>query len=139
REEPDDDDEDGEDGDEEETVDTGPDPVVTAENFAELQKLYDKAWDALLKRGSHDKKTQEKREAVARHIMIFKLSPKIVDEVTRNLRDKIDLIRRTERQIMRICVVDAGMGRDEFLKIYREAGGATNPDWINKAIRAKRK
>jgi RNA polymerase primary sigma factor len=139
-EEPDDDDDDNDgDSDEEETVDTGPDPVVTAENFAELQKLYDKAWEALLKRGSQDKKTQEKREAVARHIMTFKLSPKIVDEVTRNLRSKIDLIRRTERQVMRICVVDAGMGRDEFLKTYREAGAATNPDWINKAIRAKRK
>ncbi|MEC9364481.1 MAG: RNA polymerase sigma factor RpoD [Sinimarinibacterium flocculans] len=135
----DDDDDDDGDGDEEETVDTGPDPVLTAEAFAELQKLYDKAWDALLKRGSHDKKTQEKREAVAHHIMTFKLSPKIVDEITRNLRAKIDLIRRTERQIMRICVVDAGMGRDEFLKSYREAGAATNPDWINKAIRAKRK
>jgi RNA polymerase primary sigma factor len=139
-EEPDDDDEDGDgDGEEEEAVDTGPDPVVTAENFAELQKLYDKAWDALLKRGSHDKKTQEKREAVARHIMTFKLSPKIVDEITRNLRAKIDLVRRTERHIMRICVVDAGMGRDEFLRTYREAGAATSPDWINKAIRAKRK
>jgi RNA polymerase primary sigma factor len=138
--EPDEDDEDGDgDGEEEEAVDTGPDPVVTAENFAELQKLYDKAWDALLKRGSHDKKTQEKREAVARHIMTFKLSPKIVDEITRNLRAKIDLVRRTERQIMRICVVDAGMGRDEFLKTYREPGAATSPDWINKAIRAKRK
>jgi RNA polymerase primary sigma factor len=138
--EPDDDDEDGDgDGEEEEAVDTGPDPVVTAENFAELQKLYDKAWDALLKRGSHDRKTQEKREAVARHIMTFKLSPKIVDEITRNLRAKIDLVRRTERQIMRICVVDAGMGRDEFLRTYREPGAATSPDWINKAIRAKRK
>ncbi|MES0873253.1 RNA polymerase sigma factor RpoD [Sinimarinibacterium thermocellulolyticum] len=136
-----DEDEDGENGDadEDEAADTGPDPVVTAEAFAELQKLYDQAWDALVKRGSQDKKTQEKREAVARHIMTFKLSPKIVDEVTRNLRDKIDLIRRTERQIMRICVVDAGMSREEFLKLYREPGAATSPDWINKAIRAKRK
>ncbi|HEY0975384.1 MAG TPA: RNA polymerase sigma factor RpoD [Solimonas sp.] len=126
-------------GDEEETVDTGPDPVLTAEKFDELQKLYDKAWDALLKKGAHEKKTQEKREAVATLIMTFKLSPKIVDEVTQNLRRKIELIRSTERTIMRICVGDAGMGRDEFVRIYREPGGATSPDWIIKLIRAKRK
>ncbi|MDP9139723.1 MAG: RNA polymerase sigma factor RpoD [Pseudomonadota bacterium] len=137
-EEKDDDDEAATD-EEEEAVDTGPDPVVTAENFAELQKLYDKAWDALLKMGAAHPKTQPKREAVAQHIMTFKLSPKIVDEITRNLRAKIDMVRRTERQIMRICVVDAGMGREEFLKIYREANGATNEEWITKAIRAKRK
>ncbi|HEY1077573.1 MAG TPA: RNA polymerase sigma factor RpoD [Fontimonas sp.] len=124
---------------EEEAVDTGPDPVITAENFAELQKLYDKAWDALLKMGAAHPKTQPKREAVAQHIMTFKLSPKIVDEITRNLRAKIDMVRRTERQIMRICVVDAGMGREEFLKIYRESNGATSDEWITKSIRAKRK
>ncbi len=134
-----DEDDDASGDEEEEAVDTGPDPVVTAENFAELQKLYDKAWDALLKMGAAHPKTQPKREAVAQHIMTFKLSPKIVDEITRNLRAKIDMVRRTERQIMRICVVDAGMGREEFLKIYREANGATTDEWITKAIRAKRK
>ncbi|MEW6166170.1 MAG: RNA polymerase sigma factor RpoD [Pseudomonadota bacterium] len=135
----DEEDEDDDSGDEEEAVDTGPDPVLTAEKFAELQKLYDKAWDALVKLGSGHPKTQTRREAVASHIMTFKLSPKLVDEITRNLREKIDLIRRTERQIMRICVVDAGMGRDEFLRLYREANGATSDEWIQKAIRAKRK
>ncbi len=133
------DDDDDSDDDEEEAVDTGPDPVMTAEKFDELQKLYDQAWDALLKTGSGHPKTQAKREAVANHIMGFKLSPKIVDEVTQNLRNKIDLVRRTERQIMRICVSDAGMTREEFLKVYREAGGATSADWVHKLIRAKRK
>ncbi|MFT4046680.1 MAG: RNA polymerase sigma factor region1.1 domain-containing protein, partial [Solimonas sp.] len=126
-------------GDEEETVDTGPDPVLTAEKFAELQGLYDKAWDSLMKQGAGHPKTQAKREAVATHIMTFKLSPKIVDEITQNLRAKIETIRETEKSIMRICVVDAGMTREEFLKIYREANGATSPDWIQKLIRAKRK
>jgi RNA polymerase primary sigma factor len=132
------DDKDDDADEEEEAVDTGPDPVLCAENFAELQKLYDKAWDSLLKKGSADKKTQEKREAVANLIMTFKLSPKIVDEITVNLRTKIMHIRNTERAIMRICVADGGMSREEFLRAYRE-GGATSPDWIVKAIRAKRK
>ena len=136
-----DDDDESEDGDgeEEEAVDTGPDPVVTAEKFAELQALYDKAWDSLLKLGSGHPKTQARREAVASHIMTLKLSPKIVDEITQNLRAKIDTVRQTEKSIMRICVVDAGMTREEFIKIYRESNGATSPEWIQKLIRAKRK
>ncbi|HET8882992.1 MAG TPA: RNA polymerase sigma factor RpoD [Solimonas sp.] len=139
--EADDEDDESEDGDgeEEEAVDTGPDPIVTAEKFAELQALYDKAWDSLLKLGSAHPKTQTKREAVASHIMTLKLSPKIVDEITQNLRAKIDTVRQTEKSIMRICVVDAGMTREEFIKIYRESNGATSPDWIQKLIRAKRK
>ncbi|MGH8541639.1 MAG: sigma-70 family RNA polymerase sigma factor, partial [Stenotrophobium sp.] len=126
------------DAEDEEAVDTGPDPVLTAEKFAELQKLYDKAWDSLLKLGSADKKTQTKRAAVAEHMLTLKLSPKIVDEISQNLRNRVDQIRNTEKSIMRICVVDAGMAREEFLRMYKD-GGATSEDWIVKAIRGKRK
>src|SRR3546814_9261889 len=68
-----------------------------------MQALYDKAWDSLLKLSSSHPKTQAKREAVASHIMTLKLSPKIVDEITQNLRAKIDTVRQTEKSIMRIC------------------------------------
>ena len=131
------DDKDKEDGEEEEAVDTGPDPVEVANNFAELQARYDKAWDSLLRLGSASKKTQERREAVADLIMTFRLSPKIVEEVTVNLRNKIEQIRSLERGVMRIGV-DAGMSREEFLSKYRE-GKPTDLSWVDKAVRAKRK
>ncbi|ULQ48100.1 RNA polymerase sigma factor RpoD [Flagellatimonas centrodinii] len=133
-----DDDDSDDDAEEEDDTPTGPDPVVCAENFTELQRLYDEAWDALTKWSSVDTRTHERREAVAHHIMTFKLSPKIVDEITTNLRNKIGQIRDAERQIMKICVADAGMTREEFMRHYRE-GGITDEEWINKAIRAKRK
>ena len=122
----------------EEKVDTGPDPVLCAENFGELQKLFDKAWQALEKVGSGDKKTEKLRGALADHLMTFRLSPKIVDEITNNLRDKIDQVRTIERGVMKICVMEAGMDKAEFLQRYRDAG-PTDIDWIDKAITAKRK
>ena len=128
----------GADAAEAEEVDTGPDPVLVAEKFAELQSLYDKAWDSLLKLGGAHKTTQESRAAVAELIMTLKLSPKIVVEITRNLRAKVNEIRDTEKLIMRICIDDAGMPRDEFLRMYKE-GGATDEEWVVKAIRGKRK
>ncbi|MDB5968574.1 MAG: rpoD [Hydrocarboniphaga sp.] len=123
---------------EEEAVDTGPDPEEARLKFEEMQNLYNKAWAALQKTGSDDKKTLVKREAVADLIMTLKLSPKIVDEINRNLRAKIEQIREIERSVMRICVLDAGMARDEFLAKYK----GTKPndvEWLDKSIRAKRK
>ncbi len=125
-------------GEEEEAEPTGPDPEMCRLNFEELQKLYDKAWAALEKYSAADKKTQGKREAVADLLMTFKLSPKIIDEITRNLRGKIELIREIERSVMRICVSDAGMTREEFLSKYR-GSSPTDLEWLDKSIRAKRK
>jgi len=125
-------------GEEEEAEPTGPDPEMCRLNFEELQKLYDKAWASLEKYSAADKKTQGKREAVADLLMTFKLSPKIIDEITRNLRGKIELIREIERSVMRICVSDAGMTREEFLSKYR-GSSPTDLEWLDKSIRAKRK
>src|SRR5690606_19267946 len=97
---------------------SGPDPALCAERFAELQAFYDTAWDALEEHGAGHAKTEAAREAVARHVMRFKLSPKLVDEVTSNLRNRIAEIRDLERQALRICVADAGMPRAEFISKF---------------------
>jgi RNA polymerase primary sigma factor len=123
--------------DEEEAVDTGPDPVEAAKNFTQLQKLFDKAWESLEKNGSDDKKTRKKREALAEHLMTFRLSPKIVDEVTRNLRAKTDQVRAAERAIMKICVIDAGMPRKEFLEKF--PGHASDKNFVSRVSRGDRK
>jgi len=122
---------------EEEAVDTGPDPVEAAKNFGQLQKLFDRAWDALEKNGSDDKKTQKKREALAEHLLTFRLSPKIVDEVTRNLRSKAEQVRLAERAIMRICVMEAGMPRKEFLEKF--PGHASDKNFVSRVSRGDKK
>jgi RNA polymerase primary sigma factor len=115
---------------------TGPDPVICAERFAELQRLYDAAWDALEKRGAGDKKTEEAREALAYHVMRFKLSPKLHAEIMGNLGQRIEQVRSLERGMLRICVNDAGMSRDDFRQKFLDA--ETDPAFIEKLVRAKR-
>ncbi|MBI2382922.1 MAG: RNA polymerase sigma factor RpoD, partial [Gammaproteobacteria bacterium] len=124
-------------GEEEEAEPTGPDPEEVARNFAELQKLYDKVWKALEEIGSDDKKTLAKREALAQHLMTFRLSPKIVDEITRNLRAKVELIRAAERNIMRLCVIEAGMPRQEFLEKF--PGHSADKNFVAKLLRSGKK
>jgi len=103
------------DDEEEESEPTGPDPVECAKNFNKLQKLYDKSWESLRDLGTAHKTTQQRRLAVIEHLLTFRLSPKIVDEVQRNLRGKVLQVKELERAILKICVTDAGMPRAEFL------------------------
>src|SRR5262249_28462830 len=66
----DEDDDDKEEGeDDEAAVDTGPDPEETRKNFVRLQKLFDTAWDSMERLGTDSKKTQQRRDALAEHIM----------------------------------------------------------------------
>ncbi|MHA7834977.1 MAG: RNA polymerase sigma factor RpoD [Algiphilus sp.] len=127
---------DDEDEDEESTTPSGPDPEICAERFAELQRLYDQAWDALEKQGAGDKKTEEAREALAYHVMRFKMSPKLHAEIMGNLQTRIAQIRNTEKRILRICVNEAGMSREDFRQKFLNY--ETDPELIEKLIRAKR-
>ncbi len=130
--------EEAEDGEEEEAAATGPDPEQAAAAFAELQKLHDAAMAALKRLGASSDKTAKLRAAVADHIMSFRLSRKMTEEITLNLRDKVESIRTLERAIMNVVVSDAGMSREEFIAKFREEG-STSLAWVDKAIRAKRK
>ena len=127
--------EDGEDG---EAAATGPDPEQAAAAFAELQKLHDAAMGSLKRLGAASDKTAKLRNAVADHIMGFRLSRKMSEEITLGLRDKVESIRGLERAIMAVAVSDAGMSREEFIAKLREEG-STSIAWVEKAIRAKRK
>ncbi|MEQ9010817.1 RNA polymerase sigma factor RpoD [Algiphilus sp.] len=127
---------DDEDEDEESTTPSGPDPEICAERFAELQRLYDQAWDALEKQGAGNKKTEEAREALAYHVMRFKMSPKLHAEIMGNLQARIAQIRNTEKRILRICVNEAGMSREDFRQKFLNY--ETDQELIDKLIRAKR-
>jgi RNA polymerase primary sigma factor len=126
------------DGDAEEAIETGPDPVQAAAAFGELQRLHEAAIAALAAHGHAHPQTQESREAIAKLILTFRLPSKIIEEVNGRLRAKIEQIRGSERGIMHVCVNEAGMTREEFLAKFGE-DGPTGLNWLEKAIRAKRK
>ena len=123
--------------DSETAVDTGPDPVLAAEHFGRLQALYDAAWDSLRTQGFAHADTRAKRAALAEALLIFRLNPRMVDEITRNLRARIDQIRRLEQQLAKICT-GAGMDRQEFVTRYQE-GQPTEMEWVDRAIKRKQK
>jgi RNA polymerase primary sigma factor len=121
----------------EELVDTGPDPAELAARMTVIRRLYDKTLTLLEKYGSADNRTTSARSDLADKLTELKLAPKMFDALVCRLRDSVSEVRAQERQVMRICVRDAGMPKKDFLVSFPKC--ETDLHWIEKHIRAKRK
>jgi RNA polymerase primary sigma factor len=125
------------DDEEEEVIDTGPDPDEVAARLKVIKRLYKRSLTALEKWGTKEKKTIKVQAELADRLMELKLAPKLTDLLVRSLRGSVSVIRAQERQVMQICVRDAGMPRKDFLASFPKS--ETDLRWIEKHIRAKRK
>jgi RNA polymerase primary sigma factor len=125
------------DDDEDEVVDTGPDPEEVAARIKVIKRLYKRSLTALEKWGTKEKKTIKVQGELADQLMQLKLAPKLTDVLVRGLRASVSVLRAQERQVMQICVRDAGMPRKDFLASFPKS--ETDLKWIEKHIRAKRK
>lgn len=112
--------------------DTGPDIALAHERFADLKKLYEQALRSIQRNGFEAKATQTKLEKLSTLFMDFKLAPRLVDKLTRNMRDLLQDIRKQERAVMRFCVVKAKLPRRTFIKNF--PGNETNLKWIEQFI-----
>ncbi len=136
--EPEDDDSEDKSEEEEEAIDTGPDPEETARRFAAIQRLYNTVLKGLATaRGAREPKIVRARKRLAEQFMELKLAPKMFDALVGHLRSHVDEVRRLEREIMAICVRQAGMPRKDFIGTFPK--NETNVRWIDKHVRAKRK
>ncbi|HEY0686849.1 MAG TPA: RNA polymerase sigma factor RpoD [Steroidobacter sp.] len=132
-------DEDGEGGgDDEETLETGPDPEEAARRFVSIAKGHQQVLKAMIEdKTGKDPKSAKLRKKLAGEFMELKLSPKMFDALIAQLRDNVAEIRNLEKQIMILCVRDAGMPRKDFISTFPK--NETNTKWLDKHIRAKRK
>ncbi|HEX7113931.1 MAG TPA: RNA polymerase sigma factor RpoD [Steroidobacter sp.] len=129
--------EESESSDEDEPLESGPDPEEAARRFASIQKLHQQTLKALAEKGPKDPKTQKLRKKLASEFMELKLAPKMFDALIAQLRENVAEIRNLEKQIMTVCVRDAGMPRKDFISTFPK--NETNLKWLDKHIRAKRK
>ena len=124
--------------DEEEAIDTGPDPEETAKRFATIARLHNTVGKGLVTaKSARDPKVVRARKRLAEQFMELKLAPKMFDALVAHLRGHVDEVRRLEREIMAVCVRQAGMPRKDFISTFPR--NETNVRWIDKHVRAKRK
>ncbi|MGO8828226.1 MAG: RNA polymerase sigma factor RpoD [Steroidobacteraceae bacterium] len=131
-------DDDEADGDEdEEAIDTGPDPEEAAKRFNSIAKAHHQFLNALDKLGSKDPKTQKIRKRICSELMELKLSPKMFDQLIDNLRQHVTEVRLLEKEIMFLCIKQAGMPRKDFISTFPK--NETSTRWLDKHIKAKKR
>jgi RNA polymerase primary sigma factor len=131
-------DDDENDGDEdEEAIDTGPDPEEAAKRFSSIAKLHHQFLNALDKLGSKDPKTLKIRKKICGELMELKLSPKMFDQLIDNLRQHVTEVRLLEKEIMFLCIKQAGMPRKDFISTFPK--NETSTRWLDKHIKAKKR
>src|SRR3984957_2105944 len=132
-----DDETDDADDSEEEAIDTGPDPVEVARRIGSIQKLHAQVLASIAKLGADDPKTQKLRKKLALEFMELKLSPRMFDALTDQLRTHINEIRQIEKEIMIIAVRDSGMPRKDFIATFPK--NETSARWLAKHMKAGKK
>ncbi len=131
-------DDDEADGDEdEEAIDTGPDPEEAAKRFSSIAKVHHQFLNALDKLGSKDPKTLKIRKKLCGELMELKLSPKMFDQLIDNLRQHVTEVRLLEKEIMFLCIKQAGMPRKDFISTFPK--NETSTRWLDKHIKAKKR
>jgi RNA polymerase primary sigma factor len=121
----------------EEAIDTGPDPEEAAKRFSSIAKIHHQFLNALDKLGSKDPKTLKIRKKICSELMELKLSPKMFDQLIDNLRQHVTEVRLLEKEIMFLCIKQAGMPRKDFISTFPK--NETSTRWLDKHIKAKKR
>jgi len=137
REEAANDDDEAESDEDEEAIDTGPDPEEAAKRFSSIAKVHHQFLNALDKLGSKDPKTLKIRKKICGELMELKLSPKMFDQLIDNLRQHVTEVRLLEKEIMFLCIKQAGMPRKDFISTFPK--NETSTRWLDKHIKAKKR
>ena len=137
REEAGNDDDDGDGEEDEEAIDTGPDPEEAAKRFLSIAKVHHQFLGSLDKLGSKDPKTLKIRNKICSELMELKLSPKMFDQLIDNLRQHVTEVRLLEKEIMFLCIKQAGMPRKDFISTFPK--NETSTKWLDKHIKAKKR
>jgi RNA polymerase primary sigma factor len=121
------------DDDETTVLDTGPDPEEARKRFETIRKLY-KRTQAVTARKDRAKYAKA-REELAGHFMEIKLVPRLIDQLTYDLRTMVERIRRLERHIMDLCLNEAHMPRKEFIDTFPK--NETNLGWLKARLKGR--
>ena len=102
------------------------------ETITGLDALYKKLVGAIKRHGKGHDKTVAIQTDITEKFMRIRLAPKFITALTANVRRAIELIRGSEREVMRLCVKKANMPRKDFIASF--PGNEKNTDWVGQLI-----
>ncbi|MDH3355448.1 MAG: RNA polymerase sigma factor RpoD [Chromatiales bacterium] len=103
-----------------------------------MEVVYIKAMDACAKHKEGKVKSRPDKllAEMATLFLEFKLTPKMMERLTGQVRTYIEKIRLCERTVMRLCVEDAEMPRKAFITSFPT--NETNINWIDEQIKGNK-
>ncbi len=122
---------DDDDSTDEEETESGPDPEIARIRFTELTERHVALQEAL-QFGRHSEQAKLALQEMATVFMMFKLTPRLSEEIGRMVRGTIEQVRANEREIMKFSVKRAKMDRDDFRLHFQ--GQESNLNWIDEQI-----
>ena len=121
--------------DDEDSGDTGPDPVEAKKRFTALKRQCTKTEKAITASGYKHKNAAAEMEKLGELFKFFKLTPRVFDPLIDEPRVALAIIRTQEREIMRIAVRECRMDRKEFIKSF--TGSESDARWVSRVARKK--
>ena len=112
------------------------DPVLAAERFNELKTRLEK-WQRSLKRNGRDHASSGKAiESLAEYFTLFKLVPRLYDDLIRQVRETLEEVRKQEKEIMLAAVKRGRLPRADFIALF--PGNESDLKWIEKVLKSKK-
>ncbi len=102
-----------------------------------LRAQHAKTLRSLARYGYKAPSAERNRTELVRLMQELRLVPRMHELMRDQFKSRMDFIRDRERDIMRICVDEAGMRRQDFIRSFPES--ETNLKWVDRQVRAKRK
>jgi RNA polymerase primary sigma factor len=105
------------------------------EHFAPIKKTYEKLLKALASDGVESKKYLKLQQEILEAFTLVRFSARQIDNLCDSLRNKVDAVRKNEREIRDICVTRVKMNADYFKKSF--IGREADPLWLTQELQAK--
>ena len=106
------------------------------EKFTKLEKMYKSYQNAFKKHGKLHKTTQKYQKELADCFMQFKFNVRQLDRLSEHLRQMLQQVRHHEKAILQLCVKEARMPREEFIKLF--PGHETSIRWAANLAKTKK-
>jgi len=102
-----------------------------------IRKQHAKTERSLARYGYEAASAQKNRLELVRLMQELKLVPRMHELMQGQFKARLETVRQCEMAIMKICVKEAGMSRQDFIRSFPDH--ETDLKWVDRHVRAKRK
>lgn len=129
----DDDEEESDTSDDSDEVESGPDPEIARQRFGDLSEKHAAVLAAIAEHGRNSPITQLALFEMAAVFMMFKLTPRLSEQLASRIRDTNLQVRLAEREVMRFAIKRGRMSREHFRTHFPNQ--ESRLDWVDEQIK----